>query len=135
MSPAHETHARKKILIVDDSRTALLMEAMILRDEPYLLVTASDGQEAVEKALEERPDLILMDVVMPRMSGVEACRVLRAREETRDIPIIMCTTRSDLDDLELGYASGCAEYVVKPIHGPELLAKVHDVLPVEGIAR
>lgn len=135
---SHETpgaRARKKILIVDDSRTALLMETMILRNEPYELVTAGDGQEALEKALAERPDLILMDVMMPRMGGFEACRALRSRAETRDIPIIMCTTRGELDNVELGYESGCADYVVKPINGPELLAKVHDFLPAEEPAR
>ncbi len=74
---------RKKILLVDDSRTSIFMETMILRTGPYDLLTAADGAEAVAKALAERPDLILMDVMMPNMTGLEACRVLREKDETR----------------------------------------------------
>ena len=86
---------RKKILLVDDSVTSLFMEKMVLRQGPYDLVTASDGREGVERALSERPDLIVMDVVMPNMSGVEALRELRARPETRGTPVILVTTRGE----------------------------------------
>jgi CheY-like chemotaxis protein len=120
--------SRKKILVVDDSKTVLLITSTILRKGPYELVTACDGVEAVEKAVSERPDLILMDVVMPRMTGFEACRVLRSREETRSIPIIMVTTRGEGANVETGFASGCSDYVTKPINGAELLAKVKDQL-------
>jgi CheY-like chemotaxis protein len=120
--------ARKKILVVDDSRTILMMQAMILRKGPYDVLVANDGAEAVEKAVSERPDLILMDVVMPRMTGFEACRELRTREETRAIPIILVTTRGEGENVEAGYASGCSDYVTKPIDGAELLAKVRDQL-------
>ena len=82
----------KKVLVVDDSRTALMMEREILeKGTPYHCVTASDGQEAVEKAKLERPDLILMDVVMPRMNGFEACKMMRQQQGTRDIPIVLVT--------------------------------------------
>ncbi len=116
--------ARKKILVVDDSRTALFMETMILRNGPYSLVTAGDGEEAVRKALAEHPDLILMDVVMPRMTGFEACRQLRGQPETKSIPIIMVTTRGEEQNVETGFASGCTDYVTKPINGAELLEKI-----------
>jgi DNA-binding response OmpR family regulator len=119
---------RKKILLVDDSSTVLLMERMILSKSAYDVVTAKDGQEGFEKALAERPDLILMDVVMPRMDGFEACRRLREREDTRTIPVIMVTTRGELASLEAGYSSGCSDYVTKPINGLELLAKVRSCL-------
>jgi len=124
MTEAHQR--RKKILLVDDSRTSLFMESMILRKGPYDLVTAMDGQEAVSKALDERPDLILMDVVMPRMTGFEACRALREREETQGIPVILVTTRGEQENVEIGFASGCSDYVTKPIDGVELLAKVRN---------
>ena len=84
--------------------------------------------DAVEKAAAERPDLILLDVVMPRMSGVEACRHLRAQEVTRSTPIIMVTTRGESENVELAYDAGCSDYVTKPINGPELLAKVRQCL-------
>ena len=119
---------RKKILIVDDSSTVLLMERMILAKDQYDVVTAKDAQEGVEKALSERPDLILLDVVMPRMDGFAACRKLRERDETRSIPVIMVTTRGELASVESGYENGCSDYVTKPINGLELLAKVRSCL-------
>jgi DNA-binding response OmpR family regulator len=119
---------KKKILLVDDSPTVLLLERMILSKDGYEIVTAKDGLEGVEKAQAERPDLILMDVVMPRMDGFEACRKLRERDETRSIPIIMVTTRGELASVETGYASGCNDYVTKPIAALELLAKVRSCL-------
>jgi len=119
---------RKKILLVDDSSTVLLMEKMILSKSEYDVVTARDGLEGVEKARHERPDLILMDVVMPRMDGFEAVRKLREDDSTRSIPVIMVTTRGELQSVETGYASGCSDYVTKPINGLELLTKVRSCL-------
>jgi DNA-binding response OmpR family regulator len=119
---------RKKILLVDDSKTILLMERMILGNGAYELVTALDGHEGVEKARAELPDLILMDVVMPRMNGFEACRRIRAGETTSQIPVIIVTTRGEIESLEAGWESGCADYVIKPIDAHELLAKVQNYL-------
>ena len=119
---------RKKILLVDDSSTVLLMERMILSKSQYDVVTAKDGVEGIEKAVAEKPDLILMDVVMPRMDGFEACRKLREQDDTKEIPVIMVTTRGALASVETGYAAGCNEYVTKPINGLELLAKVRSCL-------
>jgi DNA-binding response OmpR family regulator len=119
---------RKKILLVDDSSTVLLMEKMILSKSEYDVVTARDGVEGVEKARNERPDLILMDVVMPRMDGFEAVRKLREDDSTKAIPVIMVTTRGELQSVETGYASGCSDYVTKPINGLELLTKVRSCL-------
>jgi len=119
---------RKKILLVDDSTTVLLMERMILAKNQYEVVEARDGQEGVDKARAERPDLILMDVVMPRLSGFEAVERLRQDDATRAIPIIMVTTRGELESVESGYAAGCNDYVTKPINGLELLTKVRSCL-------
>lgn len=119
---------RKKILIVDDSKTTLFLEAMILKNGPYDLFTASNGQEAVEKAVACRPDLILMDVVMPKMTGFEACRELRQRDEAQGIPIILVTTRGEAENVECGFENGCSDYITKPINGLELLSKVKDHL-------
>ena len=119
---------RKKILLVDDSNTILMMERMILNKGPYELVTASNGEEAIVKASTERPNLILMDVVMPKMNGFEACRHIRNNEETRETPIIMVTTRGEAHNVENGFDSGCSDYVTKPINGSELLTKVRNLL-------
>jgi CheY-like chemotaxis protein len=115
---------RKKILLVDDSKTSLFMERMVLRDEDVEIVTAGDGLDALDKAASERPDLILMDVVMPRMDGIQALRTLRSRRETRDIPVIMVTTRGEGPNVEMAFAAGCSDYVTKPIDPLELLTKV-----------
>lgn len=119
---------RKKILLVDDSPTSLFVERMVLKDGPYELVVARDGQEAVEQAGLHRPDLILMDVVMPRMTGLEACRELRRRPGTQTTPIILVTTRGESDNVEAGYESGCSDYITKPIDGLELMTKVKNYL-------
>ena len=118
--------SKKKVLVVDDSPTAMFMVTMILKREPYEVVKAHDGQQAVEVAVLERPDLILMDVVMPRKTGFEACRELKQREDTKSIPVILVTTRGEGENVEAGFESGCNDYVTKPINAQELLAKVRD---------
>ena len=119
---------KKKILLVDDSKTVLMMEQMILNKAAYDIVVANDGRQAIKQANEERPDLILMDVMMPEMGGFEACAHLRSVEATRGIPIIMVTTRGEADSIEKGYASGCSDYITKPINGMELLSKLKNYL-------
>ena len=120
---------RKKILLVDDSKTAIFMEQTLLKKSGiYDLVTASDGAEGVSKATAELPDLILMDMVMPHMTGLEAARALRQREDTKHIPIIMVTTRGEAENVAAGRDSGCNDYVTKPIDGPVLLAKIRTLL-------
>jgi CheY-like chemotaxis protein len=123
---------RKKIMLVDDSSTALMMEKSILSKRDFEVVTARDGEEAVAKSVAERPDLILMDVMMPRMNGFEACRRIRTDPQTKDIPIILVTTRGETDNMETGYAAGCSDYVTKPINGLELLTKLEDLLGAAG---
>jgi CheY-like chemotaxis protein len=118
----------KKILLVDDSPTVLLMERLLLQDGPYELLSAASGTEALERALAERPELILMDVVMPGMDGFEVCRLLRAQEATRTTPIILVTTRGGPEHIEKGYESGCSDYVTKPFDGNELRAKIESFL-------
>ena len=120
--------SKKKILVVDDSRTALFMVTTILRKERYELVTASDGEQALEVAAAELPDLILMDVIMPGKTGFEACRELKRREDTKSIPVILVTTRGEGENVEAGFQSGCNDYVTKPINAQELLTKVRDHL-------
>ncbi len=119
---------RKKILLVDDSGTTLMMEKMILKSDPYDFHVARNGQQALEMAASHRPDLILLDVVMPVMDGFEACRRLRASESGSSVPIIMVTTKGQEHHVETGFENGCTDYVTKPINGPELLAKVRSYI-------
>jgi CheY-like chemotaxis protein len=116
--------SRKRILLVDDAKTSIMMEQMILSRGTYEFLTAQDGLEAVDMAVRERPDLILMDIMMPKMDGLEACRQLKERDETKEIPIIMVTTRGEAESVEKGFKSGCCDYVAKPINSNELLSKV-----------
>jgi len=118
----------KKILLADDSATTRMMEQMVLRGESYQIVTAANGREAVEMAEAHHPDLILLDVIMPEMDGFEACRRIRMNDATKSTPIIMVTTRGEEQNVEIGFQSGCTDYITKPIHGVELLTKVRDLL-------
>jgi CheY-like chemotaxis protein len=118
----------KKILLVDDSATVLMMERMILAAERFEIVTASNGLEGQEKAKRELPDLILMDIVMPHVNGLEACKALREDPATRHIPIILVTTRGEAHCMEQGYENGCNDYVTKPVNSAELLSKVRSLL-------
>ncbi len=120
--------ARKTILLVDDSATALMMERMVLAKGQYDLVTACDGEQALKAALAERPDLILLDVVMPKKDGFTVCRALRSEPATQAVPIIMVTTRGEEANVEVGFAAGCNDYVTKPIDGLELMTKVRNFL-------
>ena len=114
--------AKKKILLVDDSDTSLMMGLLALKKSSYDVITARDGEEGVEKAMSERPDLILMDVVLPRLDGFSAVQQLRQRKETREIPVIMLTSRSQNDTH--GPAGDPGDYVSKPIDPRDLVAKV-----------
>jgi CheY-like chemotaxis protein len=115
----------KKILIVDDSKVAAMTQQLIVRSlSGCEVIIAEDGIKGVEMAVAEQPDLILMDIVMPRMNGFEACRLIRGHEVTESIPIIMVTTRSERANVDEGFASGCNDYVFKPIDAVQLLEKI-----------
>lgn len=118
----------KKVLLVDDSNTVLMMEKMVLKKRAYEILTASNGEEGVERAIAEHPDVILMDVIMPKMNGFEAVRRLRQEEATKNIPVIMVTTRGESANVETGFDSGCNDYITKPVDALELLAKLRDQL-------
>ncbi len=123
----------KKVLIVDDSSTALMMSQMILtKRTSYQIVTAANGEEAIAKAVQELPNLILMDVVMPKMNGFEACRELRKNESTAGIPVVMVTTRGEQDCVEIGFESGCNDYITKPVNAKELVTLVKSYLGEEN---
>jgi len=118
----------RKILLVDDSETILQMEQMILAKNSYELILARDGEEGVAKALATRPDLILMDIVMPKMDGFEAVKKLRDNAQMRGVPIVMVTSKGEAESMEAGYENGCSDYILKPIDQRELLAKVKNLL-------
>jgi twitching motility two-component system response regulator PilH len=113
-----------KVLVVDDSPTERFFIADLLAKNGYAVVTASNGEEAITKAKSEKPDLVIMDVVMPGLSGFQATRALHKDPLTQAIPVLLCTSKSNESDRIWGLRQGAREYMVKPINPSELLAKV-----------
>ena len=111
----------RKVLIVDDEKNIVDIIAFNLKKEGYQVITASDGEEGVRKTFEENPDLILLDIMMPKMDGYEACRKIREKKHT---PIIMLTARAEEVDKVLGLEMGADDYVTKPFGVRELMARV-----------
>jgi DNA-binding response OmpR family regulator len=117
-----------KILIVDDEPNVLRMVSYTLHAEGYEIVTAQNGVEAISKALSESPDLILLDVLLPDMSGVEVCAEIRKRQETIAVPVIMLSALAQVPDKIKGLEAGADEYITKPITPSELVARVKALL-------
>lgn len=111
------------LLVADDTPTNLELVASVLGEDFELLI-ATNGQEALDIALAERPHLILMDVMMPVLDGFEACRRIKADPRTQDIPILFLTALADTEALLRGFAAGGVDYVAKPFHPEELRARV-----------
>jgi twitching motility two-component system response regulator PilH len=116
------------ILVVDDSPTEIHVFKKILEKQGYKIIVAKDGQEGVDIAKQTRPDIILMDVVMPVLNGFQATRQLKNSEETADIPVIMVTTKDQKTDINWGMRQGANEYLVKPVAPAELLHKIRTLL-------
>jgi two-component system response regulator MprA len=115
-----------RILVVDDEPAVRESLASSLEFEDYEVVTAPDGQAALEKLHRTRPDLAILDILMPRMDGLTACRRLRARGDT--LPVLMLTARDTVGDRVTGLDAGAADYLVKPFELDELLARVRALL-------
>ncbi|MFY9550728.1 MAG: EAL domain-containing protein [Thermoanaerobaculia bacterium] len=120
--------AAEKILIVDDDEDVLLIVQTILDNAGYAALLARNGREGVEKAIEAKPDLILLDVMMPELSGWEVCTTLKSAPETRQIPIAMLTVKSEIRDLITGMQVGADDYITKPFTRKKLLSTVRRLL-------
>jgi DNA-binding response OmpR family regulator len=116
------------ILIADDDPDILALVAFQLERAGYEVVQARNGEEAVQVALATRPDLAVIDVMMPRIDGYEATRLLRQHEETSRMPIILLTARVQEEDIALGFDAGADDYVKKPFSPQELGSRVQAVL-------
>ena len=114
----------KKILVVDDSPTERHVMVELLTKNGYQVVTAESGEEGVIKAKAEMPDLVIMDVVMPGLNGYQATRTLTRDEDTKNIPVLMCTSKGQETDKIWGLRQGAQDYMVKPVNGEELLLKI-----------
>jgi putative two-component system response regulator len=126
--------ARKPhILVVDDLPENREILVDLLGSEGYVLDTAQDGEEAVEKALASPPDLILMDVSMPRLTGFEACRRLKADERTHLVPIVLVTGLVAREDRIQGIAAGCDDFLTKPVDSEQLMARTRNLLRTKSL--
>lgn len=117
-----------RILIVEDEEPLTLLLRYNLEAEGYTVDTVARGDEAEVRLREQVPDLVLLDWMLPGLSGIELCRRLRARRETERLPVIMLTARGEEDERVRGLATGADDYVVKPFSVPELLARVRALL-------
>ena len=116
------------ILVVDDSPTELQLLTAPLRAQGYTVITAADGEEAIEKATSERPRLILLDVIMPKKNGFQVCRQLKTTPETQDIKIIIISSKSQESDRFWGLKQGADDYMIKPFDESDLIANVSKFL-------
>ncbi len=116
--------ARKKILVVDDHAQVVELIRMRLETAGYEVIGAYDGHEGLRKAREESPDLIILDVMLPKMNGYKVCRLLEFDRKYQQIPIVMLTSRAKQTDAEVGLKTGADEYLFKPYDPKKLLAIV-----------
>ncbi len=114
----------KRILIVEDTKTIVMVEKMMLAGRDYSIETAGDGEEGLMKARNIKPDLILADIMMPKMDGIEMCRQIKADPLLKNIPVVMVTTKGDPEKVEQAFLAGCSDYLTKPIDKLELIRKV-----------
>lgn len=117
----------KKILVVDDERPIVRLVQVNLEHAGYEVVAAYDGKEALEKVEQEKPDLIILDVMMPQMDGFEVMQRLQANPKTRDIPVIMLTAKAQDADVFRGWQSGVTLYLTKPFSPFELISFVRRI--------
>ena len=114
----------RKILLVDDSKTELHYLSDLLGKRGYTVRTAENGEEAMRRLGEEKPDLILMDVVMPGQNGFQLTRAITRDPRFANVPVIMCTSKNQETDKVWGMRQGARDYVVKPVNADELIAKI-----------
>ena len=124
--------SKKKILIVDDEDDILHFLELVLREKGYEVATASGGHEALTKAQVDRPDLVLLDIMMPQMDGWEVLKLLRVDEGTSQIPVAMLSARTEAKDRVQGLQEGAIDYICKPFSLQELLGKIETIFSQVG---
>ncbi len=124
-----------RILLIEDEPANIAALSSVLRDKGYLTSVATSGEQGLELLGRFRPDLILLDIMMPGIDGFETCRRIKADTQWRDIPVIFLTGRSETADIVRGFEMGAVDYVAKPFHAHELLARVHTHLFLDHLHR
>ncbi|MCU0638825.1 MAG: response regulator [Candidatus Krumholzibacteria bacterium] len=117
-----------KVLVVDDEVNITQILEFSIGSEGYEVLSASNGEEAVEKARREQPDLIILDIMMPRIDGYETCRILKSNPLTKNIPVVLLTAKGRDIDKRLGYEVGATDYIIKPFSPGKLIERIHELL-------
>ncbi len=134
MSASEVNLSGSRVLIADDNdQNRELLEAW-LADEDYEVLIATDGQDTLRVVESGQPDLILLDIMMPRMSGYEVCEKLKSDPETSDIPVLMVTALNEMGDIEKAVQAGCDDFLTKPVNQLELKTRVRSLLKVRHLA-
>ena len=120
-----------KILVVDDEEMTTNLAKKFLERHEFEVACAFDGEKALELAISEKPDLILLDVMLPNLSGYEVCRRLKQQDDFKDVPILLFTAKGLSKDIEEGKAAGADEYIVKPFSGKALVATIRKHLGID----
>ncbi len=120
--------AKGKILVVDDEVNITQILEFSIGAEGYEVITAANGEEAIDKARREQPDLIILDLMMPKIDGYEACRILKANPLTKSIPVVLLTAKGRDIDKRLGYEVGATDYIIKPFSPNKLVDRIHQLL-------
>ena len=120
--------AKGKILVVDDEVNITQILEFSIGAEGYEVISAANGEEAIDKARREQPDLIILDVMMPKIDGYEACRILKANPLTKGIPVVLLTAKGRDIDKRLGYEVGATDYIIKPFSPNKLVDRIHQLL-------
>ena len=118
----------KKVLVIEDDPSASELMVYTLEPKGYQVITALNGLEGVKKAMDERPDLIILDIMLPGLDGYEVCHRLRQKPETANLPILMFSAKAREDDKETGLNMGADDYLAKPVEPSEIRAKVQALL-------
>lgn len=119
---------KKKILIVDDEPDIVETLKFLMESEGFESIIAMDGEDALKKAKEENPDIIILDVMLPKINGYKVCRLLKFDSKYKHIPILMVTARSQEEDKVIGEETGADEYITKPFDINEVIQKIHTYL-------
>jgi len=120
--------SKAKILVVDDEVNITQILEFSIGSEGYDVISASNGEEAIDKARREQPDLVILDVMMPRIDGYEACRILKANPLTKSIPVMLLTAKGRDIDKRLGFEVGATDYIVKPFSPSKLIDRINELL-------
>lgn len=120
--------SNKKVLIIDDDASVHLIVTKILSESGYLVVSAKNGEQGFQLALKERPDLIILDVIMPGIKGRDLCVKIKSYDVIKDIPVIFLTAKNSQDDVQAELEAGAVSHLTKPIDAKEVLATVKSII-------